>query len=145
MSRYTRLAIWFVFFLLAAVTIPAETADFESDPDFAQVRSVRLVHRGSGSWDVSVSVFHNDEGWSHYADAWQILDDSTGELLEERILAHPHDTEQPFMRSLGGVRIPSDLRTVRIRAKCNVHGFGGRELVIELPREARIGLEVTAE
>jgi len=134
-----------VFFLLAAVMLPAEIADFESDPDFAQVRSARLVHRGGGSWDVSVSVFHNDEGWSHYADAWQILKDSTGELLGERILAHPHDTEQPFTRSLGGVRIPSDLRTVRIRAKCNVHGFGGRELVIELPREARIGLEVTAE
>ncbi|MDT8297275.1 MAG: hypothetical protein RQ801_03160, partial [Spirochaetaceae bacterium] len=78
--------------------------------------------------------------------AWQILDDSTGELLGERILAHPHDTEQPFTRSLGSVQIPSDLRTVRIRAKCNVHGFGGRELVVELPSEGRrVGLEVTAE
>ena len=137
MSPHICRVIWVIVVLIAAaVILPAETADFKSDPDFAQVRSVRLVHRGGGFWDVSVSVFHNDEGWSHYADSWQILDGSSGELLGERILAQPHDTEQPFMRSLGGVRI---------RAKCNVHGFGGRELIVGLPREARIGLEVTAE
>jgi hypothetical protein len=87
-------------------------------------------------------VRHNDEGWDHYADAWQIVDTADGSVIAERVLAHPHVEEQPFTRSLSGVEIPSGLHTVAVRAKCNVHGFGGHEISVDLTKTGGEGYEV---
>jgi hypothetical protein len=57
-----------------------------------------------------------------------------GEVMAVRELAHPHVNEQPFTRSLGAVAIPDDVGSVTIRARDSVHGYGGREITIELPR-----------
>jgi hypothetical protein len=46
-------------------------------------------------------VRHEDVGWQHYADRWEVLA-SGGEVLATRVLAHPHVDEQPFVRNLGG-------------------------------------------
>jgi hypothetical protein len=54
--------------------------------------------------------------------------------LGTRVLYHPHVDEQPFTRSLGGVRIPAEVTSVILRAHDSVHGAGGREVVVELPR-----------
>ena len=80
----------------------------------------------------SVTVRHGDTGWDHYADGWEILD-MNGEVIAVRELAHPHENEQPFTRSLNRVPIPGDLQQVTIRAHDSVHGYGGEELVVELP------------
>lgn len=103
-------------------------------PDFAAVIDARARETSPGTWSFDVTVVHNDEGWDHYADAWEVRDAETDELYGSRELLHPHVTEMPFTRSLGGVAIPADVPAVRIRARCNVHGFGGEELVLELPR-----------
>jgi hypothetical protein len=114
-----------------------DTANREFDPDldFAQVRYVEATEISPGAWRFEVSVRHEDEGWDHYADAWQVVDPRNGEILGERILAHPHDNEQPFTRSQSGITIPQSLNRVLVRAKCNVHGFGGREILVDLSRE----------
>lgn len=57
-----------------------------------------------------------------------------GRLLGARILLHPHEHEQPFTRSLGGVVIPADISEVTIRAHDKVHGHGGREMTVKLKR-----------
>lgn len=80
-----------------------------------------------------VTVRHADEGWSHYANAWQVVAPD-GTVLATRVLRHPHVGEQPFTRMLKAVRIPSGIRSVRIRARDSVHGFGGREVTVELDR-----------
>lgn len=80
----------------------------------------------------SATVQHADAGWDHYADKWEILD-LGGDVIAVRELAHPHDNEQPFTRSLGKVQIPEGLEQVTIRAHDSVHGYGGEELVVELP------------
>lgn len=80
-----------------------------------------------------VTVRHDDEGWSHYADAWEVLAPD-GAVLATRVLRHPHVEEQPFTRELRGVQVPAALESVRIRARDSVHGFGGRELVVPLER-----------
>jgi hypothetical protein len=82
-----------------------------------------------------VSVKHSDEGWGHYADRWEILAPD-GELLATRILRHPHVNEQPFARSLAGVKIPRELESVRVRARDSKHGFGGQEISVSLERLA---------
>ncbi len=78
-----------------------------------------------------VTVEHNDEGWEHYADRWEILTPD-GEVIATRVLAHPHEQEQPFTRSLGGVRIPDGISEVRVRARDSVHGYGGKDIVVSL-------------
>ncbi len=50
----------------------------------------------------------------------------------ERVLLHLHDNEQPFTRSESRIRIPDTVSRVIVRARCNAHGFGGREIVVEL-------------
>jgi hypothetical protein len=81
----------------------------------------------------SVTVRHDDEGWDHFANKWEVLG-SGGNLIAVRELAHPHVGEQPFTRTLGNVKVPADISEVVIRAHDSVHGYGGRELVVKLPR-----------
>jgi len=88
---------------------------------------------GDGSWRFDVTVRHDDEGWNHYADRWEVLDPASGKVLATRTLAHPHEHEQPFTRSLGGVELPPELREVTIRARDSEHGYGGVEVVLTLP------------
>jgi hypothetical protein len=92
---------------------------------------VRATQGSDGLWKFDATVRHNDEGWDHYADAWQVVD-LEGNVLAERVLAHPHDTEQPFTRSQSNIDIPPELTQVIVRAKCNVHGFGGQEVAVDL-------------
>ena len=82
----------------------------------------------------AVTVRHADEGWKHYADRWEVLSPE-GELIATRVLRHPHVGEQPFTRMLAKVKVPASLTHVRIRARDSVHGSGGAEVEIPLPRE----------
>jgi hypothetical protein len=72
-----------------------------------------------------------DAGWEHYADKWEVLTPD-GKVINTRVLAHPHDNEQPFTRSLGGIRIPAGMAKVRVRAHDKVHGYGGAEMDVDM-------------
>ena len=87
---------------------------------------------GNGTYGFSVTLRHADKGWEHYADRWTVLTPD-GAVLGERVLLHPHDSEQPFTRGLSGVRIPEDLARVRISAHDKVHGDSPELLQIDLP------------
>jgi len=100
----------------------------------ADVVAATLTEAGDGTWRVEVTVEHADEGWDHYADAWEVVAPD-GTVLGTRTLLHPHETEQPFTRSLSGVVIPADIPEVTIRARDKVHGYGGREMTVAVPRE----------
>lgn len=98
----------------------------------ADVTAVKVSKTGDGVYRFDVTVRHADTGWQHYADRWEVLSPD-GEVLGTRVLAHPHVEEQPFTRSLGGVRVPAEIRTVRVRAGDSVHGTGGAEIDVALP------------
>ncbi len=98
----------------------------------ADVLSVKLSKMGGGVYRFDVTVAHGDTGWEHYADNWQVLD-LDGNVLGERILAHPHEREQPFTRSTTE-KNPAGLARVRVRAHDKLHQFGGKEAVIEIDR-----------
>ena len=83
----------------------------------------------------SVKVEHDDQGWQHYANRWEILSLS-GEVLATRELAHPHVNEQPFTRSLNNVLISKAIKTVIVRAHDSVHGFGGKEITVSLEKSS---------
>lgn len=99
----------------------------------ADVLEVRIDQDAAGSYTFHVTVAHADTGWEHYADAWEVAS-SDGEVLGVRTLLHPHVEEQPFTRSLSGVRIPPDISEVIVRARDSVHGLGGSEVRVQVPR-----------
>lgn len=89
--------------------------------------------RQGNAWEVSVTLRHDDRGWAHYADAWRVVSEE-GRALGTRTLYHPHDDEQPFTRSLGGLVIPADLREVYVEAHDNVHGWSRQRVRVDLSR-----------
>ena len=99
----------------------------------ADVIDVRVEHRGDRIFTFHVTLRHDDEGWDHYANKWDVVAPD-GRLLGTRVLMHPHVDEQPFTRSLGGVKIPPDIGKVTIRAYDSVHGKGGKAMVVALPQ-----------
>ena len=113
---------------LAAVPMAAPTRAGEADVVRAEVRA-----EGGGAWRFRVTVAHGDTGWDHYADKWDVVAPD-GTVLGTRVLLHPHETEQPFIRSLGGVEIPQGVSEVTLRAHDRVHGYGGKEVTVKLPK-----------
>ena len=98
----------------------------------ADVVGVAVTKESNGVYRFDVTVQHKDEGWDHYADKWDVVAPD-GSVLGIRILHHPHVDEQPFTRSLSGAKIPSDTKTVTIRAHDSVHKYGGKTVTVRLP------------
>ena len=91
-----------------------------------------LVTRMDGNnFRFDVSVLHEDTGWEHYANAFEILD-SSGKILGTRTLLHPHVGQLPFTRSLT-LTLSPDIRQVTIRGVDSVHGRGGKEMNVDVP------------
>ena len=107
------------------------TAATELGADCAHVVGA-TIEAGSNGFTIAATVASDDTGWEKYADAWQVWGPD-GEVLGERILAHPHENEQPFTRSLSNVQIPGDVAEVTIAARDLVLGFCGDVLLIEVP------------
>lgn len=91
------------------------------------------VTNNNGSFRFDVTLEHADSGWDHYADGWEVVSPA-GDVLGKRVLAHPHVNEQPFTRSLSGVQIPQDVKTVSIRAHDSVHGYNKEMFEVDLGR-----------
>lgn len=110
--------------LLAASPLQAGEADIVAASADQDIR---------GTWTVSATILHADEGWDHYADRFDVLAPD-GTVLASRTLFHPHVDEQPFTRSLTGVSIPDDVEVILLRAHDSVHELGGATLEITLER-----------
>lgn len=109
--------------ILALAALPAF-----ADP--AVVQDVKVVKSGA-NYTFSVTVRHNDIGWDDYVNIWRIKDMS-GNVLGERVLVHPRVNEQPFTRSLSGVKIPDSVDTVLIEAHDTVTGWSGAAKTVKL-------------
>ena len=80
-------------------------------------------------WLFTVTLYHTDEGWNHYADGWGVYD-LNGNELGYRTLAHPHVNEMPFTRSLANIAIPQELSEVIIKPRDSIHGVGESYLLV---------------
>ncbi|MEM6902291.1 MAG: hypothetical protein AAF556_03520 [Pseudomonadota bacterium] len=115
---------------LTAYALPVVSQAGEADILRAEITPI------TGSADqyrVTATVEHGDEGWDHYADAFDVVAPN-GDVLGTRVLHHPHVTEQPFTRSLSRVTIPAGIDEVTIRAHDSVHGHGGQTITLTVPR-----------
>jgi len=99
--------------------------------DEADVIDVKIRLNSDKSYHFEVTVKHQDEGWNHYVNKWEVLSPS-GKVLAVRVLHHPHVNEQPFTRSLFSVKIPSNIMKVTVRVYDSVHHYGGIEKDVSL-------------
>lgn len=113
--------------LAAALLIPAPTGLVAGKAD---VTNVKVSCSESCRFDVTLR--HADTGWEHYADRWEVIGPD-GTVLGTRVLLHPHVHEQPFTRSLSGVKIPAGVERVILRGRDSEHGWGGREMQVDIP------------
>lgn len=93
---------------------------------------VKVRKTGPRVCDFDVTVRSVDKGWDYYADAFEVLAPD-GTLLGRRVLAHPHESEQPFTRELHGVQIPAGVTEVLVRARHRPKGYDGATRKIRLP------------
>ncbi len=126
MRRAIRLTITLLGVMVVSAAGVATTVQ-AGDVEIVQTR-FRLI---GNEWSVEVTLRHGDTGWDHYADAWRVVG-GDGAVLGTRTLYHPHENEQPFTRSLGGVAIPSDMSTVYVEAHDKVHGWSPQRVQVDL-------------
>ena len=105
-----------------------------ASPAYADPSTVHhvKVSKSAGTYTFDVTIRHTDTGWEDYADSFRIKD-SAGNLLGQRDLAHPHVEEQPFTRSLSGVKIPDGVDTVVIESHDTVTGWSANVKSVKLP------------
>ena len=96
-----------------------------------EVVNVKANQEKDKTWNFDVTLKHADAGWDHYANEWQVID-ADNKILGTRTLYHPHVNEQPFTRSLSGVKIPEGTKSVRVIAKDTVHGLSHKAAKIDL-------------
>lgn len=119
------------FFRTAAVAALTLALALPARAGGADVIAVKVTKSGSG-FNFDVTVKHADTGWKHYANKWEVVAPD-GKVLGTRVLLHPHENEQPFTRSLGGVRIAGDIKQVTVRAYDSKHGIGGKQMTAAVP------------
>lgn len=113
------------------VASAASTTDSAPAEECAHVVDASIERNGD-TFTIDATVLSADTGWDKYADAWQVWGPDH-EVLAERVLAHPHETEQPFTRSLSGVQLPAGITEVTIAARDLVAGFCGDVFKVEVP------------
>ena len=96
-----------------------------------EIINVKAHQASDKSWTFAVTLKHDDTGWDHYANEWQVIapDDK---ILATRTLYHPHVDEQPFTRNTSGVKIPPDITTVRVIARDTIHGHSKTAMQVDL-------------
>lgn len=115
------------FFVSLLFTLLTSTA-FAGEAD---VVDVSIESLGGGKFRINATLAHDDTGWDHYANRWDVLDES-GQVIGVRELGHPHVDEQPFTRSVS-ITIPETVKRVTIRANDSVHETGGATIDIDVP------------
>lgn len=98
----------------------------------ADVTAVAVEKTAERTFTFHATLSHHDEGWNHFANKWDVVAPD-GTVLGTRKLHHPHIDEQPFTRSLSGVKIPDGIDVVTIRAHDAVHAYGGKTIQVTLP------------
>ncbi len=122
-----KLPVWLA--LMFSLASPAAILPVQAGE--ADVVGGKITALGEGRFRIDATVLHADTGWDHYADRWDVLDED-GNVLGSRELAHPHENEQPFTRSLT-LTLPAGTTVIRLQANDSVHGLGGQLFELTVP------------
>ena len=111
------------------------SAEIQPSAGCADVIAVKVTpevgsSEGDSTYRFDVTVSSDDQGWEKYADWWEVLDED-GSRLGQRLLTHPHDTEQPFTRSQSGIPVGGE--QVIVRAHDSQLGYCGATMEVAVP------------
>ena len=101
-------------------------------PDVLKAVASQQGSPGDNNFRFDVTIRSADIGWDYYCDRFEIVAPD-GRVLGTRVLYHPHDTEQPFTRSLSDVKIDKAVKSVEVRAFIKPTNEGGDTVKVELP------------
>ena len=136
------------FLALVVVSVAAVVSD-DNCPNVIDGEAV-LLEAETNTYRVSATIsspYEKTTSWDQYSDEFRVLDKtevSGGEaaadgnddlitVLGTRTLAHPHENEQPFTRSISFLEIPTYTTKIEIEARDSVNGYcGGSTFTIEL-------------
>ena len=90
--------------------------------------NARILLLHENSYEIQVTVGHEDSSWDHYVDRWEVIGPG-GKVLGTRVLWHPHIGEPLFLRVLRPVTIPAGVKDVIIRVHDKKHGYGHKKLM----------------
>lgn len=119
--------------LIAATCLLLKANAFAAEQQFPDVVAAVVNQSGDDTFDFDVTISSPYDTPARYADGFHIVG-SDGKIYGERKLMHDHETEQPFMRELTGVRIPAEIKTVTIQARDQKYGWGGKVVQLSLPQ-----------
>lgn len=100
---------------------------------YPDVIAVQVRPSGTDRFDFDVTVSSPYDTPQRYADGFRVGSADGKTIHGERKLWHDHAGEQPFTRDLHGVAIPPGVRLVRVQARDQRHGYGGRVMDVFLP------------
>ncbi|WP_318569324.1 hypothetical protein [Salinigranum marinum] len=111
-----------------ATTADERTTAADGDLDLREANVVGIEFDSvGGGYRFDVTLYHDDDGESGYADWWQV-ETLDGDRLGRRELLHAHSTA-PFTRS-ETVSIPDGTTHVVVRGHDQTHGYGGQAMVV---------------
>ncbi|MGH3927918.1 MAG: hypothetical protein ACRDTT_34495, partial [Pseudonocardiaceae bacterium] len=98
---------------------------------FPDVVGVQVSAEGEEyAFDVTISSPYDSP--QRYADAFRVRS-ADGTVHGVRELGHDHAAEQPFTRTLSGVRLPPGTAEVVVEARDLQHGWGGGTRTVLVP------------
>ena len=118
---------WLLTLFVSVAVSTFSVAVNSSEVDIINV----VLTQQSGTWRADVTLNHGDTGWEHYADGWRLVDEQ-GNVLGNRVLHHPHVNEQPFTRSLGGINIPENTKTIFVEAHDLNRGWSKNRVKVDM-------------
>ncbi len=121
------------FALALGLILPGLAAAAETRDTYPDVIAVQVRAAGPDRYDFDVTVSSPYDTPRRYADGFRVTSADGRTIHGERKLWHDHANEQPFTRDLYGVTIPPGVRQVRVQARDQTHGYGGRAQDVALP------------
>ena len=123
-----------------AVGTAAATTTVTLDLDLREANVMAVsFERENGEVSFDVTLYHDDDGESGYANWWQV-ETLAGDRIGRRELAHAHGTRE-FTRS-DRFEVPDSTAWVVVRGHDQEHGYGGRAMLVNLERgENRIAFQ----
>jgi hypothetical protein len=117
---------------LALMMLGGQAGLAETAPKIADVKIKRDSPEQPGIYHIKVIIEHQDAGWDDYVDAWEIVS-ADGLLLGVRPFFEPELEEETTVSALSGVVIPTDIKTVMIRARSHPDGYKGDPVEVAIP------------
>lgn len=109
---------------------PAHAADGE--PRIADVQIKRDSPDQPGIYHIRVTIEHEGNGWDDYVEAWEVFGPD-GQILGVRPFFEPAFEKPHTVSALSGVVIPTEVKTVTIRARTYPDGFEGEPVQAQIP------------